>query len=103
MIEGSSPHFSARRSVSSPAGKLAFVAPTRLARACSRRACRESGRGDLEHLRSDRVDSELCSPSLRKSAMPATELLQFEVIRTIAASLISVSIVLLWLLVMTGK
>jgi len=35
--------------------------------------------------------------------MPAAELLQFEVIRTIAASLISMSIVLLWLLAMTGK
>jgi hypothetical protein len=44
----------------------------------------------------------MCSSSL-KTAMPATELLQFEIIRTIAASLISVSIVLLWLLVMTGK
>jgi len=35
--------------------------------------------------------------------MPATEVLQFEVIRTIAASLIGASIVLLWLVAMTGK
>jgi hypothetical protein len=35
--------------------------------------------------------------------MTAADLLQFDVARTIAASLISVSIVLLWLLAMTGR
>jgi len=35
--------------------------------------------------------------------VPASEFLQFELIRTIAASLISVSIVLLWLLAISGR
>ena len=36
-------------------------------------------------------------------ALTATDLIQFEVIRAIAASLISVSIVVLWFLAVTGR
>jgi hypothetical protein len=35
--------------------------------------------------------------------MTATELLQFETVRMVAGSLIGVSIVLLWLVAMTGR
>jgi hypothetical protein len=49
------------------------------------------------------VCSGLIPPSPRWFAMTQVDLLQFEIIRTIAASLISVAIVLLWLVAITRQ
>ena len=45
----------------------------------------------------------ILSGSIRGSVVTEFALLQFEVIRTIAGSLISVAIVLLWLVAITGQ